>query len=495
MHSPWLVGSCLVLFIYLLMTRFGKSTKSPALPVVKCSSAAEYKTAIAAKYSQDPNSLYILRTQDRDTYVVPNAFMKEYAWLGERKASTAKDLYDRLLGQYTFVGSLDPTQPGDRIHVAIRYVKGKLSKNINQLLGNVYLQIDHILNKNFGDGDRGEPQQVKVRDFTSELCLHIYEMAYVGLDLARDPAWLDNCLKYPPVLIHGGMEILSYSWWLRPLVAPFLPGLRGIRAHRQLTADMLRPLHMARLKAMEDPDFQGPPDLIQSFIENGGKEKANTIRLAEVIAGINAAGILTTARVIYECLLDLATYREYIEGLRAEIEEVMAEEGSRDLNQQALARLFKMDSFIKESQKFHYNNLLSAARKTGEPLRLSNGTSIPANSYIAVTGIAQGAIDEKGQVRPFDGYQWAEKRSKAENPTRYNYVTSTPTDLEFGGGTHACPGRFFASNVVKSSLCRILTGYDFWFPEGTSRPEDVYNEALEIETDPHVCLHFQRREK
>ena len=54
------------------------------------------------------------------------------------------------------------------------------------------------------------------------------------------------------------------------------------------------------------------------------------------------------------------------------------------------------------------------------------------------------------------------------------FVTTNNTDqLHWGVGTHACPGRFFASYVIKLLLAEILLAYDIKLPPGTERPKSM----------------------
>lgn len=64
--------------------------------------------------------------------------------------------------------------------------------------------------------------------------------------------------------------------------------------------------------------------------------------------------------VTYHALVDLAAHPEYIAPLREEIERVIAEDGysvdesgTKKLKKQSFPKLTKMDSFLKESQRFN----------------------------------------------------------------------------------------------------------------------------------------------
>jgi hypothetical protein len=58
-----------------------------------------------------------------------------------------------------------------------------------------------------------------------------------------------------------------------------------------------------------------------------------------------------------QALLDLAGRPEYVAPLREELQDIMAEEGDRHLGPKALAKLIKMDSFLKESQRHVAQNI------------------------------------------------------------------------------------------------------------------------------------------
>ncbi|EAW08663.1 cytochrome P450 [Aspergillus clavatus NRRL 1] len=405
----------------------------------------------------------------------------------------AKRLYDAQERYPSHIPIIEPV-PGTKNEDVIKaqYAKGPLTKNINRMLDKIYGEIDRVLQREVGNG---AGRVVNVDFLTTEVYLHVFEMVLVGDDLGHDEEWLRIFADYPRVAFNAAVRLAKYHWLVRPVVARLIPEMRGLLDYRQEVYDILRPFHQERLQAMQTPDFKEPDDYIQSFINHAGAERGNTWRLAESISGTSMAGIQTTARVLYQTLFDLVQYPEYLGPIREEINHAISQEGgSANLSQAGLLSLVKLDSFIKESQKFHYNNLVSSNRKLFRSLTLSDGTVIPKNAYVSIPGLAHAVIDKTGNTRPFDGFQWAEKKLTAENPSVYNYVFSGQDDLEFGAGLHACPGRWFASIALKSALVRILLRYDFRLPEGQKRPVDEYNDGLEMEHDVTATLEFLARE-
>lgn len=112
------------------------------------------------------------------------------------------------------------------------------------------------------------------------------------------------------------------------------------------------------------------------------------------------------------------------------------------------------------------------------PLHLSDGTVIPANSFItmATNSIAR---DEQYYPNPdeFQGFRFHDKRVSSEKErSRHQFVTTGVDSLPFGHGKFACPGRFFAATQVKMVLATILINYDVEFPgDRKARPLNIFS--------------------
>ena len=76
----------------------------------------------------------------------------------------------------------------------------------------------------------------------------------------------------------------------------------------------------------------------------------------------------------------------------------------------------------------------------------------------------------------FQPFRFSDLRQRsAEDANRHQFISTGPTNLAFGYGLAACPGRSFAALEIKLILGRILHDYDFEFPKGqTNRPENIY---------------------
>jgi cytochrome P450 len=70
----------------------------------------------------------------------------------------------------------------------------------------------------------------------------------------------------------------------------------------------------------------------------------------------------------------------------------------------------------------------------------------------------------------FDGFRYYGGGDKLNS----SFVSTGPTGMHFGLGRYACPGRFFATFVMKAILSRFLVEYEFKFGPGQAkRPKNT----------------------
>lgn len=101
---------------------------------------------------------------------------------------------------------------------------------------------------------------------------------------------------------------------------------------------------------------------------------------------------------------------------------------------------------------------------------MSDGTVLPHNTLVLAAADAI-AFDPAFYPDPdrFDGLrfyklrQQADGSDKAVNKVRNQFVATSKTQVQFGLGRHACPGRWFASHVIKLVVASVLLEYDLKF--------------------------------
>ena len=128
-----------------------------------------------------------------------------------------------------------------------------------------------------------------------------------------------------------------------------------------------------------------------------------------------------------------------------------------------------------------------------DPLKLSDGVTIPKGTQIVVP-VADIAMDPTIIAEPtiFDPFRSYRQRQKPGEANRHQYTTTTSSELVFGHGRLACPGRVYAAVVIKLMLSHLLTRYELVNPPGQGRP--VNQSASEfIFEDPNAVLLIRPR--
>ena len=144
----------------------------------------------------------------------------------------------------------------------------------------------------------------------------------------------------------GAKKIKNVPSMLRPIARYIIPEFRRIANHHSTACRILALLLGERASQPEKPS-----DFLQWMSDSAvGPEKRDafiaSIQLELSFAAIHK-GAATPAQLIY----DLCAMPKYIEPLREEVRASLAEHGS--FSKDALLQLKKMDSFIKESQRFN----------------------------------------------------------------------------------------------------------------------------------------------
>ena len=74
----------------------------------------------------------------------------------------------------------------------------------------------------------------------------------------------------------------------------------------------------------------------------------------------------------------------------------------------------------------------------------------------------------------FDPWRMYRERMKKGEELKHQYVMTSDKNLHFGHGKHACPGRFFAANEVKTLLVLLLMRFELTF-SGDVSWQDIRN--------------------
>jgi cytochrome P450 len=125
------------------------------------------------------------------------------------------------------------------------------------------------------------------------------------------------------------------------------------------------------------------------------------------------------------------------------------------------------------------------------PITLKDGIHIPAGTRIACAKADVVYIDSA--VRSFDPMRWYRKRHDTAELNKHLVVVPENEYIHFGFGRQACPGRHIAIGMVKMLMIKLLSDYEFKYPEGKERPKNFSADEYCF-LDPRAKLLVRRKE-
>ncbi|KAH7381517.1 cytochrome P450 [Pyrenochaeta sp. MPI-SDFR-AT-0127] len=433
----------------------------------------DFHKALYDGYFKHKDTLFTIPTAHHPMTIVPAQFLDEIKALPENILSFQKQVTARFLGKYTGLGVND---------TLVHSVKVDLTKNIPRIMAELQDEVGYAIGEHIGECKdwTGYPLYFMLTHLVALLSGRIF----VGHPLSRDPAWLHATVRYTIDGFTGAEKLWDYPRILHPIMQYFIPEVRMVHSYLSNGAKMLAPLIKSRQNVKYANEKEKPSDMVQWIIDNSDpKDKGNVAYITKTQMLISVVAIHTTTMTMTQVIFDLLAHPEYIDILREEINTVKPTE-EEPWTKAKIAGLRKMDSFMKESQRFRPPGLVTMNRQVEQELKLSNGLTLPKGAHIGVAA-GSNALDPELFPNPmeFDGLRFLKLRNLPGNDNKYHFVTTGPDQLHWGVGTHACPGRFFAAYEIKILLAKILTNYDIELEGGvSSRPNDI---AIDIRVVPN----------
>jgi ent-kaurene oxidase len=380
-----------------------------------------------------------------------------------------------------------------------RVISGKLTPKLSVLMPNITDEVEYALQTELPTSQ--EWTQVVVNKSLLRIVSLVSGRIFVGPTLNRNEEWVSACINFTLDLFNAGRALRSRSYFGKALAIKFgtIPEVKRVFNHHDVARRIILPIIQKRAEVQaRGQGAELPNDMITWILE---EESSSGVPLpfgkqAELQLIASLAAIHTTTLTTTNFLYDLVARPEYLEPLRQEIDTVWNE--SDGLDKTSMAKLVKLDSFLKESQRLNPHNQLSFDReiRARGGLTLSNGVHLRQGARVAVAA-NQMSLDPNIWENPaeFHGFRFAELRSASkEAANKFQFARTSPTDsMYFGHGRHDCPGRFFASNEIKTILAYLIRKYDIKAaPDSETRPSGI-KFATSMSANPNISIMIKER--
>ncbi|KAL9118325.1 MAG: hypothetical protein Q9187_005132 [Circinaria calcarea] len=214
------------------------------------------------------------------------------------------------------------------------------------------------------------------------------------------------------------------------------------------------------------------------LVETSPPQESTVAMIAHRLTGVSFGASHTTSNTITNAIIDLANdFNRWAPPLREEIRNVLGAESTQITNAD-LSKMWKLDSFLKESQRFH---------------PLSKRDVLPKNAHILFAGVPISMSDDYfDKAEEFDGFRFERLRRNSEGDHNgLQFTSSYAGSLYFGHGHYMCPGRFMGSLISKLLLIELLQRYDLKLNDG-GRPENIIFFDMDVPNPKYEVL-FQNR--
>jgi cytochrome P450 len=103
------------------------------------------------------------------------------------------------------------------------------------------------------------------------------------------------------------------------------------------------------------------------------------------------------------------------------------------------------------------------------PYTFKDGLHIQAGTVVSFPTLRHNTDDATNALGSdagtFDGRRWLRRRAGFD-ASKFQFASTAEDAFDWGGGPHACPGRFMADMTIKLILICLVTRYDMKLPEG-----------------------------
>nr|Q9C450.1 RecName: Full=Cytochrome P450 monooxygenase paxQ; AltName: Full=Paxilline synthesis protein Q [Penicillium paxilli]AAK11527.1 PaxQ [Penicillium paxilli] len=295
---------------------------------------------------------------------------------------------------------------------------------------------------------------------------HLTARSLVGYPLCRNPEIVNLFTDYGSAVPTSGFFIAMFPEIMKPFVANFCS---APRISKRLQAILLEEFAKRREEGgIESTDIMG---WLRNWTDQNEPGVYGDLEITSSIIATIFGAIHTTTQVLVHCLFELATRPEYVEPLRVEIQSALEEHGG--WVKEGIEGMVKLDSFIKECQRFNPLDAGSLARRATKDFTFKNGLTIPEGTFVfAPNGPILFDDTLYPEARQFDGYRFYNLGQKTGKPQDFRFAATNQKYLQFGDGRHTCPGRWMASDEIRLMLAHILMNYDIATKDNKGRPEN-----------------------
>ncbi|OCH91784.1 cytochrome P450 monooxygenase [Obba rivulosa] len=463
------------------------NTIGPSAPLLSYIGAYRFFTnaqdVLREGYQKFKGSTFKVAMMDQWVVVVngPN-MVEELRGFPDEKISFLHAVSKVVQPKYTmgFDAHMDP------YHITL--VRERLNRNLGNLLPDVIEELELSM-KEYIPTRGNEWTSVLGFSAMQHIVGRVTSRLFVGTPKCRDLDYLDLAVNFMTDAMRGRALLSLFPSFIKPFIGVFLGGARrsSLRATKHL-----KPIIEEREKSLRDFGEnwpEKPNDMLMWLMEEARGRPEPLEAVIKRILALNFAAMNTSSNSVTHALYHLAENPEIASMLREDAIPLIKEHG---WTKAAFSQMWKLDSFLKESQRFNGLNGMGLVRVALDDLTLSDGTRVPRDTIIAAGSTS---MHKDGDLYPDpDTFNPLRFLNTAEGGgIKLGFASPRADYIAFGRGRHACPGRFYADLELKAIIAHIALNFEVKFDNQLGRPKNEWI-ASTITPAQDAKLLFRKRE-
>jgi hypothetical protein len=201
-------------------------------------------------------------------------------------------------------------------------------------------------------GENTEWHTITLKAVLLDVVSRLSSRVFLGKPLCHNKRWLEIAKNYTVYAFLASRELRGVHPLLRPVKHWFMDSCIQLRKAESDARKLINPEVAVRKERTEKALAAGEKapkvsDTIGWMVEVA---RGRNIDYAGMQLGLTLAAVHTTSESLSRAIFDLCEFPQYVELLREEVIRVVGQEG---WSKTGLYKLRLMDSFLKESQRYH----------------------------------------------------------------------------------------------------------------------------------------------
>ncbi|KAI0118646.1 cytochrome P450 [Nemania sp. FL0031] len=419
-------------------------------------------------YSKADGKSFRVSTPSNDHILVTsNILIRELINMPLDSLSLHAVATEMLQPKYTMSGFEWQQQRGIEGTGFVRALRSLLTSHLPYFRADLENAIRQTLREELSKPEKDGYSRVNLFPMIKRIVTKVNCLIFFGGDLSRNEEFTAAALEFPQVVILTAECMRITPKFLRRLVASLVS--RRHSAAKTLCR-FLEPIVRERLENRSKRDNSNPVqvDCVQWLIDTSPRKNPwSPGRMMGEIIAVWFSSVHQLAMTATYAVEDLCLHEEFVGPLRQEIRKHLAEEAKAPVDLEGLPLL---DSFIKESIRCSNVDAISCRRKALRDVILHDGSIAKKGDWVCIPQRAM-MHDPSRYANPevFDGRRFARANTTLLGGQLTHLIPDkepshlTTASIEWpiwGLGNAACPGRFYASVIMKMIVTQILLEWE-----------------------------------